>query len=62
MEPSVHLIGEDLQQEAAEEAEDIRVVDEIESRVAAGEEQVREWAAFERELDEPISKRDRRRE
>jgi predicted DNA-binding protein len=38
--------------EAIEEAEDIRLADEVESRIARGEESFRDWAEVEAELDE----------
>ena len=35
-----------------EEIEDVRTVQEIEARIAKGEEPIRDWAEFEAELDE----------
>ena len=38
--------------EAIEEAEDIRLVDEIEARIAAGEVKLRDWEEVEATLDD----------
>lgn len=42
---------EDYVAEVMEEADDIRAIDEIEARMAAGKVRVRDWAEFEAEQD-----------
>ncbi len=42
---------EDYIAEAMEEAEDVKAVREIESRIAVGQETISDWETFEAELD-----------
>ncbi|HEX8682761.1 MAG TPA: hypothetical protein VF707_10640 [Ardenticatenaceae bacterium] len=48
---SVELLVQELVAEYLEQLEDVRVVREIEARIATGEEEVSNWADFEAELD-----------
>ena len=47
--------------EVMEEAEDLRAIDEVESRMASGDVRVRDWAEFEAELDAVQGQGHRRR-